>query len=113
LLVPAVCLAAGIAAGRLVEFGSRELAVVIAAFLALAGVSRLAGSPWLVRLSVWLAVLFAGSAIQLLHRPGPAPEIDAGPREVLLLAGCVVQPPVLFPNREQFVLELEPAHACG
>ncbi len=103
-----MCLAAGIAAGRFVDFGSRELAIIIAVFLVLAVASRAARSPALVRLSVWLAVLFAGVAAELLHRPGPAPEIDAGSREVLLLSGCVVQPPVLFPNREQFVLELEP-----
>ncbi|HSW50010.1 MAG TPA: ComEC/Rec2 family competence protein [Bryobacteraceae bacterium] len=108
LLLPAVCLAAGIAAGRFVDFGSRELVITIAAFLALSIASYIAGSLRLVRLSVWLALLFAGVATELLHRPGPAPEIDAGPREILLLSGCVVQPPVLFPNREQFVLELEP-----
>jgi competence protein ComEC len=107
LLVPAACLAAGIAAGRLVGFGSRELTAFITAFLALAGISRMAGSRRLARLSVWLAVLFAGAATELFHSPGPAPQIEAGPREVLLVAGCVVQPPALFPNREQFVLELE------
>ena len=42
----------------------------------------------------------------MAHRPGPPPELDAeGP---VILAGCVVEPPVLSGDRERFVLELEP-----
>ncbi len=106
--MPAVSLATGVAAGRLADFGSRELAVYITAFLLLAWLARLARSVWLVRACVWLAVLFAGLLVQLLHRSGPPPVIEADPREVMLLEGCVVEPPVLYPDRGQFVLELEP-----
>ena len=42
------------------------------------------------------------------HRPGPPPEIDAGSRETVILAGCVVEPTVLSADREQFTLELDP-----
>jgi competence protein ComEC len=108
LLVPAVSLAAGIAAGRLVDFGSRELIVIIVAFLALAAVSHLVRSFRLIQVCLWLAVLFSGVLVERIHRPGPPPEIDRRPREIMVLAGCVVEPPSLFPNHEQFVLELEP-----
>ena len=42
-----------------------------------------------------------------LHRPPPPPEIDAGFRETVLLDGCVVEPTVFSPGREQFTLELD------
>jgi competence protein ComEC len=108
LLVPAVCLATGIAAGRFAEFGSRELGACITAYLALASICGLVHAPRLARICLWLAALFTGVLVELVHRPGPPPTIDAGPREVMLLAGCVVEPPSLSPSREQFVLELEP-----
>ncbi len=106
--MPAVSLAAGIAAGRFVDFGSRELTTIIVAFLALAAVSRLVRAPRLTHVCLWFAMLFTGVLVELVHRPGPPPEIDRRPREIMLLAGCVVAPPSLFPNHEQFVLELDP-----
>lgn len=42
------------------------------------------------------------------HRPGPRPELDATAGEVVVLGGCVVDPPVFRENREQFLLELAP-----
>ena len=59
------------------------------------------------RICLALALLFAGALAEAWHRPGPRPEIDAGPRETVLLSGCVVEPSVLAPAREQFTLELE------
>ncbi len=43
----------------------------------------------------------------MLHQPPPPPEIDAGFRETVLLDGCVVEPTVFSPGREQFTLELD------
>ncbi len=108
LLVPAVSLAAGIVAGRLVEFGSRQSALYLALCIALAATARLTGSLRLARMCTWLALVFAGLLVERLHRPGPNPQIDAQPREIMLLEGCVIEPPSLFPGREQFTLELEP-----
>ena len=108
LLVPAVCLAAGITVGRLADFGSRELLMFVSALLALSVVSHIALAPRLVYLCSMLAVLFAGTLVERLHRPDPPPEIDSQPREIMILSGCVVEPPAYFPAREQFVLELEP-----
>jgi len=59
--------------------------------------------------SACLATLvFAGALVDLIHRPPPAPFIDAGPSESVLIEGCVVEPPVLFEGRQSFVVEFEP-----
>jgi competence protein ComEC len=55
-----------------------------------------------------LMFFFLGSFTEAIHRPGPPPTIDAGPRETMILEGCVVEPTVLSPSREQFTLELAP-----
>jgi competence protein ComEC len=108
LLLPAVALAAGIAVSRLIPFTSGELAPRIAALTLLAWIA------WRRRSAVWswvsacLAVLFAGIWLGQMRRPGPPPELDAAPREVIILEGCVVEPPVFFPDRQRFVLELAP-----
>ncbi len=60
------------------------------------------------RAAVSLSFLFVGCLTESLHRPGPPPEIDAGSRETMILEGCVVDPTVFSPNREQFTLELAP-----
>src|SRR5207248_1919242 len=52
---------------------------------------------------------FAGGIlVDVLHRPGPPPEIEAAWRAPLIVSGCVVEPPVFFEGREQFILELDP-----
>jgi competence protein ComEC len=107
LLLPAISLAGGIAAGRLIGLGSRELVVLISAFLTLALAARLAGAGRMVRPCLLGAILFAGGLLELLHRPGPPPAIEAQPREIMVLSGCVVEPPAFFPDREQFILELD------
>ncbi|HEY1756044.1 MAG TPA: ComEC/Rec2 family competence protein [Bryobacteraceae bacterium] len=55
---------------------------------------------------ILLALVFAGTLDLALHQPPPPPEIDAGFRETVLLDGCVVEPTVFSPGREQFTLEL-------
>jgi competence protein ComEC len=63
-------------------------------------------SPHLRTICILLALVFAGALDLALHRPPPPPEIDAGFRETVLLGGCVVEPTVFSPQREQFTLEL-------
>ena len=53
-------------------------------------------------------MFFAGAFAGAWHRPGPAPEIDATSREIVIVAGCVVEPTVFAEDRAQFTLELEP-----
>ncbi len=51
---------------------------------------------------------FAGALVDALHRPGRAPEIDTGAREIVTLSGCVVSPNVFSEGRDQFTVELAP-----
>jgi competence protein ComEC len=67
-----------------------------------------ASSKWLRTGCALLAIFFTGALTEAWHRPGPAPTIDAGAREIAILEGCVVEPTVFSPTREQFTLELDP-----
>jgi competence protein ComEC len=88
-----------------VPFTTREALLACAAFAALAA---LPASVWIKRTSMLLAMLLAGAFAAAWHRPGPTPEIDATSKEIVILAGCVVEPSVLAEDRAQFTLELEP-----
>lgn len=107
-MLPAVCLASGILAGRFAGFGYRELILLVAAFVSLAALASRIASARLARLCALVAFFFGGAWLELWRRPGPPPIIEAEPREILLLSGCVVEPPAFFPDRTRFVLELEP-----
>ena len=133
LLLPAIAIAAGILLGRLLGLSLADSAWPIGAFLILAVVGGLArrsaadrpiaidgdrgvacgpgGPPPLGRICWVLAFIFMGAFAEAWHRPGLPPRIDAGSRETLILEGCVVEPTVFSPNREQFTLELEPRRA--
>ncbi|MGH7635148.1 MAG: ComEC/Rec2 family competence protein, partial [Gemmatimonadaceae bacterium] len=60
------------------------------------------------RMCVTLALVSSGMFLDAWHRPGAPPEVDAGSKEIVLLDGCVVEPTVFSPGREQFTLELAP-----
>lgn len=100
LIPPLIAVAAGILAGRLFQFSLVDALWPVAAFLILALIG-------LRRVNVLLALVFAGAAAEAWHRPGAPPEIDASSREILIADGCVVEPTVFSPNREQFTLEID------
>jgi competence protein ComEC len=52
--------------------------------------------------------IVAGALANECRRPGPAPELDAEPSEVLLLSGCIVEPVTSGDATLRFVLELTP-----
>ncbi len=62
--------------------------------------------------AVCLALAVTGIATQAIHRQGRAPKLNAEDGETVLLAGCVVNPTVFSPDREQFTLELAPRVAA-
>lgn len=108
LLAPAVALAAGIALSRLIPFSWAELLPRIGLLVLLGWIARRRGSTRLAWVAVSLAVFFSGIWLERVRRPGPPPVLDAAPRELVILEGCVVEPPVFFPDRQRFVLELAP-----
>ena len=105
LILPLVAFAAGILLDQASPFSTREALLAAAALAILA---LLPASPWIKRTTVLLAMFFTGAFAGAWHRPGPAPEIDATSREIVILAGCVVEPTVFGEDRAQFTLELEP-----
>ncbi|MDE3166368.1 MAG: ComEC/Rec2 family competence protein, partial [Acidobacteriota bacterium] len=84
----------------------------IAALLVLGIVAVARGAIRVAQMCGLAGFVFAGALTAYAHRPGPAPEIDATSREVLIVEGCVVEPPAVSGERERFVLELDrDAHA--
>jgi competence protein ComEC len=53
----------------------------------------------------------AGIAVQIGHRERNTPKLNADDGETVLLSGCVTNPPVFSPAREQFTLNLTPKAA--
>lgn len=108
LLVPAAAIAAGIVLSHYVPFHWAEIVprLAIALICSLAAYRR--GSRGLGLAALLTASLFGGITLERLHRRPPPPELDAAPGEVVLLEGCVVEPPSLDEAREQFLVELAP-----
>ena len=104
LLLPLAAILGGILLGHALAFTRFGAAWPMLAFatLSLLSTRRL---KWI---CAALALLFAGVFSDAWHRPGPRLEIDASSREIVILAGCVVEPSVFSATREQFTLELDP-----
>jgi competence protein ComEC len=107
LLLPAIALAAGILAAHFIPFTATALAA--ACVIVMAGVLLAIWKAYpapLVWSVVCLASATAGIGTQMAHRPGRTPRLNVEDTEVVLLSGCVVNPPVFSPGREQFTLKL-------
>src|SRR5438105_3920509 len=98
LLLPLVAVVGGVLIDRAIPFSGSEsmLATAIFAALALAAGFGAKRVRWL---PLGLALVFAGVFLDACHRPGPAPTIDAGSKETVILEGCVVEPTVFSPDR--------------
>ncbi|MDQ2950596.1 MAG: competence protein ComEC family protein, partial [Acidobacteriota bacterium] len=107
LVAPLLALTVGILLSRWTSFGFIETA----AALALLGGLSIAAT-WISRrlaLTCCLtALVFGGVLVDLLHRPGLPPSIDASSQETVILSGCVVDPPIFYEGRDQFTVELAP-----
>src|ERR1700719_3389855 len=101
LILPLFAVVCGILLGLALGFTRFDAAWPWVAFLILAALAA-RRSRWLRRTSVALGLLFTGVLAETWHRPGPPPAIDAGLRETVLLAGCVVEPSAFSNQREQF-----------
>jgi competence protein ComEC len=107
LVGPLAAIASGILVSRFVTFHEFELLAAIAAFLVLGVLSLLRRSRILAGVCCCLGLFCTGTLTALAHAPGPAPELDATGREVVILGGCVVEPPAISGERERFLLELD------
>lgn len=108
LILPLVALTAGILLARWLGFSTAQAEWPMVAFAALSILAYFRHSRWLARITVALAWVAGGMWTVAIHNKGSTPEIDAGPKETLILEGCVVDPPVFSKDRAQFTLELSP-----
>ncbi len=111
LLLPAAALASGILTAHFIFFHLADLWVACGlAAVMLALVWKQQKSPFKL-VAACICLVLTGIATQILHRQGAAPKLDAEDGEVVLLTGCVTNPPVFSPQREQFTLNLTPKAA--
>ena len=108
LVPPLAAIATGILVSRFITFETGELFLVITAFAILSAIALWRHTRALAGACCLLGLGCAGALVDLAHRPGPRPELDAEGREPVVLSGCVVQPPALSGDRERFVVELDP-----
>lgn len=113
LLLPFAALATGILIAHFLYFRLPDVIVPGACSGLLAGATLVLPSARRVRLAAACALLFIGGiATQVVHRQGRTPRLNADDNDTVLLSGCVTNPPVFSPNREQFTLELAPQAAA-
>jgi competence protein ComEC len=108
LVCPVAAIAAGILVYRFVPIPQSQLLLAVGALVLLGWLSLYRNSRTLAGTCCLLGLFFAGELLALVHRPGPPPELDAEGREVVILGGCVVEPPAISGERERFLLELAP-----
>jgi competence protein ComEC len=107
LVGPLAAIATGVLVARFVPFQSAELAAPMAAFAALAFVALWRKSPGLTLACSLLTFVCAGALAYVRTAPPPPPRLDVKGREIVILGGCVVEPPAISGERERFVLEIE------
>ena len=105
LVAPLIAVASGILVSHAVRFEIWETLLALTLLLVLTLVAARRSRP-VAYFTCLLTLVFAGILDDVLHRPGPVPEIDASSQETVLLSGCVVDPTVFFEGRDQFTLKL-------
>src|SRR5260370_11082391 len=103
-----VSLAIGIWLTHFVRFNPGEPIGLILAFLLLALVGTVGGSPRAARVCLCLAMIPIGIWSGEHNRRLAPPSLNAETGETVVLAGCVVEPSVFSEDREQFTIELAP-----
>lgn len=58
--------------------------------------------------AIFILCVIAGVFTQSVHRNTRTPKLNAEDGEAVLMSGCISNPPVFSPNREQFTLDLAP-----
>lgn len=108
LVGPLAAIATGILVSRFVPFRTSELVAAGSAFLLLGAFAAWRRARLIAIAGTLLGLLCGGALTSVLHAPGEAPQLDVEGREIVILGGCVVEPPAVSGERERFLLELEP-----
>ncbi|HSU30144.1 MAG TPA: DNA internalization-related competence protein ComEC/Rec2 [Bryobacteraceae bacterium] len=113
LLLPVSALAGGILIAHFYFFELPDLYVPVALALAAVGLAFTTAKGQSLRLpTVCALMVMAGMVTQVIHRHTKTPVMNAEDTETVLLSGCVTNPPVFSPTREQFTLEIAPQAAA-
>jgi len=107
LVGPVAAIAAGILVSRFVPFQPSELLLAIGALLFLGILALTRSARVTAGVACMAGLVCTGILTALAHAPGPPPELDAEGREIVILGGCVVEPPAISGERERFLLELD------
>ncbi len=106
LLIPVICLATGILVAHHIP---------VSLPLVVAGILLALLFWWAFRArtrygiyGICASLALAGMGLEQMHKRGPAPQLTADDAETVVLSGCVINPPVFSPGREQFTLKLAP-----
>ena len=113
LLLPAAALAVGVLVAHFIYFQFPDLLIpgILSAISLVLAFAVQSGRR--MRLAaICAAISLGGIATQIGHRQGRPPKMNAEDTETVLLSGCVINPPVFSPNREQFTLRLTPKSAA-
>ncbi|HEY1214963.1 MAG TPA: ComEC/Rec2 family competence protein, partial [Bryobacteraceae bacterium] len=113
LLLPVSALAGGILIAHFYFFELPDLYVPVALALAAVGLAFTSAKSQSLRLpTVCALMVVAGMVTQVIHRHTKTPVMNAEDNETVLVSGCVTNPPVFSPAREQFTLEIAPKAAA-
>jgi competence protein ComEC len=108
-LLPAAAFSVGVLLAHFLYFSRADLLFPGACAAALLLTAWIVPSARRCRFPAVLFVLaISGMRAQVIHRQGPSPVLSANDGETVILTGCVVNPPVFSPGREQFTLQLAP-----
>ncbi len=105
--MPCAALASGILSGHFVYFRLPDLytALALACVALIVAFVRREKRP-INLLVTCVCFWLCGLVTETVHRQGKSPKLDAEDGDVVVLDGCVTNPPVFSPNREQFTLNL-------
>ncbi len=108
LIWPLGALTAGILVSRFTGLQAAEVWPGFAALLVVSAVAARWGTRRTLAAGLLLVVVAAGALCEIYHRRLPPPDLFLDSREPVLVRGCVVEPPVLSEDRQQFTLEVAP-----
>ncbi len=107
LLVPVSALALGILVSHFLTIDWRQLIVPATAVCLLGCIVLWVKAAVRLRFTVLsVGLTLAGMGVETGHRQTHSPKLTADDGETVLLDGCVTNPPVFSPGREQFTLNL-------